>query len=94
MVDIFLLTKAPREQRSELCFKLMERSDSPKLYLVGDGIYNLLNIVDPSAYKAVACREDVLARGLSQMADVAMPDDFYGELVKDIMENSEHVFTF
>jgi tRNA 2-thiouridine synthesizing protein B len=94
MADLFLLTKAPREPRSELCFELMEHSENPKLYLAGDGVYHLLNRSALSAWETLACREDILARGLPLTDDVAVPDDFYRQLVTDMMENSDHVYVF
>ncbi len=94
MADVFLLTKAPRAPRSELCFNLMEHSENAKLYLAGDGVYHLLSMSGIPAQKTLACREDILARGLPLTDDIAMPDDFYGQLVKDIMENSDQVYVF
>jgi tRNA 2-thiouridine synthesizing protein B len=94
MAEIFLLTKTPGAPRSELCFKLMEHSENPKLYLAGDGIYHLLNTSGLPAQDILASREDILARGLPLTDDIAMPNDFYGQLVKDIMENSIHVYVF
>ncbi len=96
MPDIFLLTKAPRASRSSLCFKLMKYSENAKLYLAGDGVYHLLNgsSLPVPAEKIMACREDILARGLTSTDGIVMPDDFYGQLIKDIMENSDKVYVF
>jgi tRNA 2-thiouridine synthesizing protein B len=94
MSDVFLLTKAPTEPRSELCFRLMESSENPKLYLAGDGIYHLLNMLSLSAQEILACREDILARGLTITDDITIPEDFYGQLVEDMMESSGQVYVF
>ncbi len=94
MADIFLLTKAPGAPRSELCFKLIEHSDDPKLYLAGDGVYHLLGRFDLPSEKIIACREDILARGLPPIDDIVIPDDFYRRLVKDMMENSDQLYVF
>ena len=96
MADVFLLTKAPSASRSELCFKLMKHSENAKLYLMGDGIYQLLDAsgLPLPAKKTLACREDILARGLALTNDIVIPDDFYGQLIKDIMENSDKVYVF
>jgi tRNA 2-thiouridine synthesizing protein B len=94
MIDVFLLTKAPKAPRSELCFKLMKHSENAKLYLAGDGVYHLLNISGLPAQETLACREDILARGIPLTYNIAMPTDFYGKLVRDMMENSGHVYVF
>ena len=96
MADLFILTKPPRATRSELCFKLMERSENAKLYLAGDGVYHLLNMsaLPITTEVTVACGEDILARGLPITDDIVIPDNFYGQLVKDMMENSEMVYVF
>lgn len=74
----------------------MERSENAKLYLAGDGVYHLLNTsgLHLLADEIMACREDILARGLNLTDDIVIPDDFYGQLVKDMMENSDHVYIF
>jgi len=96
MADAFLLTKAPGEPRSNLCFKVMKHSKNPRLYLAGDGIYHLLKMSGLPARKTLACREDILARGvpLPRPDSITMPDDFYGQLVKDIMENPDKIYVF
>jgi tRNA 2-thiouridine synthesizing protein B len=96
MADVFILTKPPRATRSELCFKLMERSENAKLYLVGDGVYHLLSMsaLHITTEEIMACGEDILARGLPINDDIVIPDNFYGQLVKDMMENSEKVYIF
>lgn len=94
MADVFLLTKAPKAPRSELCFKLMEHSENVKLYLAGDGVYHLLNMsgLPLSTEEIIACKEDILARGLTMSDEIVMPDDFYGQLVMDMMEKSNQVY--
>jgi tRNA 2-thiouridine synthesizing protein B len=96
MADVFLLTKAPMASRSELCFRLMERSKNAKLYLSGDGVYHLLNMLalPKTTEVTVVCREDILARGLPITDDIMIPDNFYGQLIKDMMENSDKVYVF
>ncbi len=94
MENTFLLTKAPRAPRSELCFELMSRSEHPKLFLLGDGTYHLLNLAELKGVKVVACKDDAMARGLPVSDREMMPDDFYGLLVKEMMERSDHVYVF
>jgi tRNA 2-thiouridine synthesizing protein B len=96
MAEIFILTKPPIASRSELCFKLMERSENAKLYLAGDGVYHLLNMsaMPITTEETVACGEDILARGLPITDDIVIPEDFYGQLVRDMMENSIKVYIF
>ncbi len=96
MADVFVLTKAPITSRSQLCFRLMESSQNAKLYLVGDGVYHLLNIsaLPKTTEGTVVCKEDALARGVLITDEIAVPDDFYGKLIKDMMENSDKVYVF
>jgi tRNA 2-thiouridine synthesizing protein B len=96
MADVFLLTKAPIAPRSQLCFRLMQCSENAKLYLAGDGVYHLLNIsaLPKTTEETVACKEDILARGLPLTDDIMIPDNFYGKLIKDMMENSDKVYVF
>ena len=96
MADVFLLTKPPRASRSELCFKLMESSENAKLYLAGDGVYHLLNMsaLPITTEDTMACGEDILARGIPITEDIVIPDNFYGQFVKDMMENSDRVYIF
>jgi len=72
----------------------MERFENPKLYLAGDGVYHLLNVSGIPASEIIACIEDIMARGLPLTDDITMPDNFYGQFVRDIMENSDHVYVF
>jgi tRNA 2-thiouridine synthesizing protein B len=96
MVDIFLLTKAPMASRSQLCLRLMECCRDAKLYLAGDGVYHMLGTSDlPNTVgKIFACKEDIQARGIPTRDDIMMPDDFYGQLAKDMMEGSDRIYVF
>lgn len=91
---IFLLTKPPNSERTTLCVRLIEQSKDPILYLAGDGVYNLVgSSIDLLAHDRIyACKEDMEARGVQ--SDVILPDDFYGQLVKDIMLYSHRSYTF
>lgn len=97
-VDIFLLTKPPGDPRTHLCKRMISVSDNPRLYLAGDGVYNLfgeessppqIQKILPAIY---ACREDLLARGVP-LEGAFIPDDFYSALVKDVMA-AERTYTF
>jgi sulfur relay protein TusB/DsrH len=44
--------------------------------------------------KIMACREDLLARGLSADGNVAVPANFYELLVNDMMEEGSQIYTF
>ena len=65
--EVFLLTKPPSSQRSELCLSLIarigKRGNTARLYLAGDGVYHLLGENIP-ACKVYACKEDLEARGI------------------------------
>jgi tRNA 2-thiouridine synthesizing protein B len=96
MPNIFLLTKPPTHPRAELCLKLFTRSEDARLYLCGDGIYCLLDgpesLLPPE--RTFACREDTQARGVQAERKAILLDDFYGQLVEDIMACSGHVYAF
>jgi tRNA 2-thiouridine synthesizing protein B len=93
---IFLLTKPPNSERTKLCFRLIEQSNNPVLYLAGDGVYNLVcSSIDNLAHGRIyACVEDMEARGIQSDDAVILPVDFYGQLVKDAMLCSHRLFTF
>jgi tRNA 2-thiouridine synthesizing protein B len=92
MVSIFILTKPPGSPRSRLCLLLMERSEGARLYLLGDGVYNLLSVDLPTG-EIYACREDMEARGVEKRGGVRVIDGFYEQMVKDIMEG-ERAYAF
>lgn len=93
---VFLLTKPPNSERAKLCIQLVNRSKKAVLYLAGDGIFNLL---DPYV-KALppcdvyACKEDVDARGVQPGGAVILLVEFYEQLVKDAMVQSDKVYVF
>jgi tRNA 2-thiouridine synthesizing protein B len=39
---VFLITKTPQSERTRLCLRLLANSVDAVVYLVGDGVYNLL----------------------------------------------------
>ena len=95
-MDVFLLTKPPQSERSELCQKLLARSEESRLYLAGDGVYHLLSQaveIQPSC-EVLACKEDVAARGVVSRRRVDIREDFYERLVEDVMEGDGRFFTF
>lgn len=94
---IFLLTRPQDSERTKLCFRLIEKSNNPVLYLAGDGVYNLLSgNLDFLAHERIyACKEDMEARGVVNPADaISLPCDFYGHFVKDVMLCSHRLYTF
>jgi sulfur relay protein TusB/DsrH len=44
--------------------------------------------------KIMACREDLLARGVSADGKATVPANFYAKLVDDMMEEGSRVYTF
>jgi sulfur relay protein TusB/DsrH len=44
--------------------------------------------------RIMACREDLMARGVSADGKATVPDDFYEKLVDDMMEEGSRIFTF
>lgn len=93
--DVFLLTKPPFSPRSELCLKLAARSGNAKLYLLGDGVYNLLSCIQKLPRCTVyACQEDLEARAINGKEKVIVLDNFYSVLVEDMMENCRRAYTF
>jgi sulfur relay protein TusB/DsrH len=93
---VFLLTKPPKSNRARICLQLIKRSENAVLYLVGDGVYNLLD----EAFEALprerifVCSEDLEARGIQPEGGVAIPSDFYERLVEDLMLDENRVYTF
>jgi len=93
--DLFLLTKPPLSQRSELCLKLAYRSENARIYLAGDGVYHLFaGIEEQPEFRIYACKEDLMARAVKAGEKVIVPDDFYATLIEDIMECCRHAYTF
>jgi tRNA 2-thiouridine synthesizing protein B len=95
-MEIFLLTKPPKNLRSELCFKLIQRSQDARLYLTGDGVYCLQNDIKgilPNE-RIFACTEDMEARGVPRKEGVNASDDFYEKLVEDIMDERNKFYSF
>jgi tRNA 2-thiouridine synthesizing protein B len=94
-IDVFLLTKPPFNPRSELCIKLAGRSRNARIYLAGDGVYHLFaGLEELQGCKIYACREDMEARAVKPGEKVIVPDDFYADLIEDIMEHCKHEYTF
>jgi len=95
-MDVFLLTKPPKSERSELCLKLLARSSKSRLYLAGDGIYHLLNQASdlPPSCEVLACKEDLAARGVVPRKKAEVLEDFYERLVEDSMERDGNLFMF
>ena len=105
---IFLLTKTPQSERARLCLQLAKQSKNAVLYLAGDGVYNLLaefiGSCDAPALAAalsalpmdriMACKEDLVARGVQAEDKATVPDDFYGRLVDDMMQEGSRIYAF
>ena len=91
---IFLLTKPPKSSRSEICLKLIARSEDAALYLIGDGVYHALSEAFLPSTRVYACKEDMDARGIPPGRNVIVLSDFYERLVDDVMEHANHVYTF
>jgi tRNA 2-thiouridine synthesizing protein B len=93
---IFLLTKPPQSVRAGLCRRLMEQSRDAVLYLAGDGVYNLAGeaLSALPRERIIACREDLEARGIRSDGRAALPVDFYGALMDDIMNQNSRIYTF
>ena len=105
---IFLLTKTPQSERTRLCLQLAGQSKNAVLYLAGDGVFNLLAEVagpcDAPAQAAalsalpvdriIASKEDLEARGVQAEDKATVPDDFYGRLVDDMMQEGSRIYTF
>ncbi|MDI9616175.1 MAG: DsrH/TusB family sulfur metabolism protein [Methanothrix sp.] len=90
MSHVFILTKPPGSPRAELCLKML--SGSFRLYLIGDGVYNILTgRLDGVAGDVFAFAQDLRERGVSS-AGINELDD-YGIMVDDIM-NADGVFAF
>ena len=93
---VFLLTKPPHSERAKLCIKLVERSKNAVLYLVGDGVFNLLNpsVMALPPDRIYACKEDMDARGVQPEDTTISLVEFYEQLVEDMMVLSDKVYAF
>ena len=94
--EIFLLTKPPHNDRTRLCFKMIESSENAILYLVGDGIYNLMNSsleVLPWT-RIFVCKEDMDARSVQAKGKATILADFYQHFAEDIMGLRRRIYTF
>ena len=105
---IFLLTKTPQSERARLCLQLAKQSKNAVLYLAGDGVYNLLAgvvgscdapalaaaLADLPVDRVIASKEDLEARGVQAEDKATIPDDFYGWLVDDMMQEGSRIYTF
>jgi len=40
-MNVFLITKTPKSERTRLCLRLVAKSPDAVVYLAGDGVYNL-----------------------------------------------------
>jgi tRNA 2-thiouridine synthesizing protein B len=95
--DIFILTKPPQSDRTRLCLRLMERSETAVLFLAGDGVYSLL---DPAfletlpEVRILACREDLEARGVPPGGRAAVPKSFYELLIEEIASEGSRIYAF
>lgn len=94
--DVFLLTKPPGSDRSELCMKLLARRERARLYLAGDGVYHLPDRGSdlPPSCEVRASKEDVAARGVVARIRAEVTEDFYEILVEDLMEGDGRFFNF
>ena len=92
--DIFLLTRPPKSERTELCLGLMKHSDDPVLYLAGDGVYNLLDeaIMGGWPGRVFACKEDLEARGVQAGEGITVPEDFYQHLVEVMAADGSRIY--
>jgi tRNA 2-thiouridine synthesizing protein B len=93
--DLFLLTKPPLSQESEICLKLVGRSGNARLYLAGDGVYHLLSGINAlSGCRVFACQEDLEARAIMGKGEVTVPENFYAAYIDDLMEKCRHSYTY
>ncbi|MCQ8903288.1 MAG: hypothetical protein NQU42_04255 [Methanothrix sp.] len=87
---VFILTKPPESPRAELCLRML--SGNFRLYLLGDGVYNIISgRLEGIAGEVFAFTSDLRARGVLP-AGIKELDD-YGMMVDDIM-GAERVFAF
>ena len=95
-MEIFLLIRPPKCERTELCLRLMEHGEDPVLYLAGDGVYNLLDeaLMEKWPGRVLACKEDLEARGLQAGEGVRVPEDFYQLLVEVMAAEGSRIYAF
>lgn len=95
-MNVFLLTKPPKSDRARVCLQLTAQSENAVLYLIGDGVYNLLdNALEALPRERIfACEEDLKARGVQPGVISTVPNDFYEMLIEDIMLDGNRAYTF
>ena len=93
---VYLLTKPPQSERAKLCIQLVERSKNTVLYLAGDGVFILLDssvgVLPPD--RIYACKEDMDARVVQPGNTAISLDQFYEQLVEDMMVRSDKTYVF
>lgn len=90
MSSVFILTKPPGNPRAELCLRMLSRNF--RLYLLGDGVYNILSgCLGGAEGEIFAFTQDLRERGVSAAGIKEIND--YSVIVDDIM-NAESVFAF
>jgi sulfur transfer complex TusBCD TusB component (DsrH family) len=74
----------------------VERSKNTVLYLAGDGVFNLLDptIEFLTPVSIYTCKEDMDARGVQPGNTAISLDQFYEQLVEDMMVRSDKTYVF
>ena len=106
----FILTKTPSEEGFKTFLRFLEiyiKNEDVSIYLLGNGVYGfiegqsksqkLMSILgDFKPSKVYACLDDLNARGLKDNKLIRHVESFdtYDEIVQDIMENMDQVFSF
>jgi len=90
---LFLLTKPPQSERTNLCIGLIEQARNAALYLAGDGVYNLIggSVEALPHCEVFACREDMEARGVRSEVTAISQDQFYSQWVEELMAEGTRV---
>jgi len=75
---------------------MIENSSNATLYLMGDGVYNLMSksIEILPSERIFACKEDTEARGIRAGKKATILAEFYEHLAENIMDSSVRVYTF
>ncbi len=95
--EIFLLTKPPHSDRTELCLHLMRLAENGVLYMAGDGVYNLLEEETLGTLprdRILACKEDLEARGVQAGEKATILENFYELLMEEMISEGSRIYTF
>jgi tRNA 2-thiouridine synthesizing protein B len=74
-------------------YNLLGRDDPGSIRQAANHADKALNVLVPM-HRILACREDLVARGVSADGKATVPADFYESLVDEMMREGSRIYTF